>query len=85
MPKSRKKYIKSIYDDHENENENNENGGEGNEEELKQSQIQENQIHNINQMGMIVTKSGDTMINSLTIIGQIVIIDNKIYLSNNIA
>jgi len=52
---------KSNYD-----NENNET-----EEELNQAEIQETQINNINQTGMIVTKNGDTTINSLTIIGQI--------------
>jgi len=60
MPKT-KKSIKSEYKNNENENE----------EELTQTEIQENQINNINQTGMIVTKTGDTTINSLTIVGQI--------------
>jgi len=48
-----------------------ENPGEGGEEELKQSEIQENQTNNIIQTGIIITKTGGITINSLTIIGQI--------------
>ena len=49
----------------------NTNENENNEEELNQAEIQEAQANNINQTGIIVTKSGDITINSLTIIGQI--------------
>jgi len=59
----KEKSLKSNYENNENENEN--------EEELNQAEIQEAQTNNINQTGMIVTKSGNLTINSLTIIGQI--------------
>ena len=67
----------SVYDNEDNEN--------NDEESNLDEQRQESQISNINQIGMTVTKSGDVTINSLTIIGQIVIIDNKINLSKNLA
>ena len=83
MPKSRKKAQKNnIYknyrshEDYANDNENEENNDS--DEELKQTQIQESQTNNINQTSMIITKSGDIALNSLTIVGQIVIIDNII-------
>ena len=64
MPKT-KKSEKSLYKNYKN-NEDDENG-----EELNQSENQENQANNITQTPMIVTKSGDITINSLTIIGQV--------------
>ena len=71
---------KSIKSDYGNDNEN-----ENNEEELNQTEMQETQTNNINQTGMIVTKSGDITINSLTIVGQIVISDNKTLHKNILA
>jgi len=59
---------KSLKSDNGNGNE---NENENNDEELNQAEIQEAQTNNINQTAMIVTKNGDTAINSLTIIGQI--------------
>jgi len=66
------------------ENEENEENEENN-EELTRDEHREKESNIINQTGMIVTKNGDIAINSLTIIGQIVIIDNEIIYQKNLA
>jgi len=61
------KKIKNHKSSEDNDNEDNNDT----EEELRETQIQENQADNIKQTGMIITKTGDIAINSLTIIGQV--------------
>jgi len=73
VKKSRKKNGIYKYNNMKNSGYDAENEeGENNEEEFKpEEQRQDNQLNNINQIGMTVTKSGNITINSLTIIGQI--------------
>ena len=70
--KDREKFTSNISNDkYKSDTENDRGDGETNDEELRQEELREKEINNVNQSGMIVTKSGDIVINSLTIIGQI--------------